>query len=176
MKIPGTPVPAPLGPPPILTPPSGLLGLLGLKSGGRQPSQFANVVSPTLDLSMFYRAGLRNQLTTWAGLAAVYTGSVILAKVPPNQVWIVDTAFLQSSVLGAVAGVIMTLWLADAGGNPLWQAQTPLRGLTGEDMSVAIAGPIVMLPGYQVLGFMTAAAAPTAFTYFGNLSGVSVAA
>lgn len=171
--VPQPPLPAP----PVLTPPAGWLGYLGIKSGGKQPGVVAAYLTPTLDMDRFYRAGARTPIRPGtAGIPATYNASVVIYTVPQGKVWLIEAFTIATNVLGAAANVVLTLQAQDAGGNVFAQETNPIRGLTGEVMNSSLNGPLIALPGSTLVAFQTAGAAPTAFVYFGNVTGVEVAA
>lgn len=167
-----------IGAPPILTPPAGYLGFLGIKSGGRQPSGVAGFVQPSLDMQSFYRAGLRTQLFRTGAVAAGANGvDVNIATVPQGKVWLVECYTLVPTALGVAANLSPWAWIADPAGNMIYVSAPPARlSLTGEAPIVNIQGPMICLPGTVFRAYATAAAAYTAFNWFGNAVGIEVAA
>jgi hypothetical protein len=174
----------PLGPPSILTPPAGWLGYLGIKNGGRQPDKVNRDLACVLDMSVFYRAGLRTKLFgPGAGLAAVQNGLTTLATVPAGKVWVIEHASAVSTAgLGATANVIAYITINDSSAGagdvlvspPSFGGQ---RALTGEKLFVSLdCGAFVATPGTTINVFTVGAAAPTAFSYFGFVFGLEVLA
>lgn len=173
----------PLGPPSILAPPAGWLGFLGIKNGGRQPNKVNVDLAPVLEMSLFYRAGVRNLLFgPGAGVAAVQNGLSLLATVPQGKIWLCESAGAVSTAgLGATANVIAQISVNDSSagsgavfmGPPSFGGQ---RAVTGEKVNARLDTPFVAMPGTTINVFTIAAAAPTAFSYFGFVFGLEVSA
>ena len=170
----------PLPAPPVLTPPMGWLGWLGIKSGGSQPGQVSAYLQPIVEMDRFYRAGARQVLVpSGTNTAAVYQNStaVIAAlQVPPGHVWHVEHIQANSGgALGVAAGVIANLQITDAGGTPIYSEDpNPRAYLTGETAVLNLHGPMILLPSYAIRVFTTATAAPTAFSWFISAIGPDV--
>jgi hypothetical protein len=96
---------------PIQTLPLGLLGLLQLKSGGSNPSQLADTVSPTYDLGKFYENnqsllcatlfGGTPALTTNARGAPVFQVGGVNITVPQKELWYVQEWTISCNLLAA---------------------------------------------------------------------------
>lgn len=171
----------PLGKPSILAPPAGWLGFLGIKNGGRQPNKVNDDLACTLDMAQFYRAGNRALLFgPGAGVAAVQNGLTVLTTVPNGKVWLVESYSIVSTLaLGATANVIAFANVTDpSAGSGAFVASPPSfggqRALTGEKVNARIDQPFIALPGSSFNVLTIAAAAPTAFSYFGFVFGVEV--
>jgi hypothetical protein len=168
-----TPQP-PLPAPPVQTPPLGWLGLLGIKSGGRQPGVVNPVLAPVQDMTEFYVAGGRAKLFS-GSVAFVNNGLVTGATVPQGHVWIVEhTAVLLST--GVAAGIYARVVYTDSGGFPIYMG--PLEPNIPASVQVHVRSDkrVVVGPGGLVSAIGSAAAAPTAFNYFFTIFGQDVLA
>jgi hypothetical protein len=104
-----------LTPPTINKSPGGLLGFLGLKNGGRNPSQFGELVAPTWDLSPLYLYTNTEYTETLPSAAAI--GYVPAFTVPNGEFWYVHEYGVYSAVLGAGQSVTWALAMRDPGGS-----------------------------------------------------------
>ena len=168
----------PLPSPPVLTPPVGWLGFLGIKSGGKQPEMVAPGLACILDMLPFYMGS--SVLIAQSGpIAAVYNGGTLLFTVPVGKAWIVRQVVLQAGVAGAVAAVRHQITMNDSGGFVRYATPTvaPVYG-TGEIalLSTQFERPQIASAGERIQAFMTAVAAPTAFNYNANVYGLEVSA
>jgi len=155
----------------------GWLGLLGIKSGGKQPGHAMSDMMPTIDMERFYRAGARNVLASVAGIPNLNNADVTFAVVPAGKAWLLDFAIVQSqTALGAAAGVIAAVGLFNGGALRMFQGPQSARGLTGELVIAVLAGPIILGPNESISIFSTAAAAPTAFNWRASAFGSEVSA
>jgi len=157
----------PLGPPQVLTPPAAWLGLLNLKSGGVQPGSVNPSLSPTQEMTPFYRMGARQNLARNVALANANNANLLVGTVPQGKIWIVESAWAQSGVLGAAAGVNASFVAgAQSLGANYWGSGLNARAaLTGETALAVWQGTLFMNPGDQISLLSTAAAAPTAFNW-----------
>lgn len=166
-----------LPPPPILTPPAGLLGFLGLKSGGKQPGQLAGYLQPTLDHVDFYRAGARVLLFASGASAATQNNPSGGWQVPVGKVWLVESIVASSGVLGVAANVTAYIRLYDQSGLNIFDVGVPTNlGATGNTLLARLSKPTIMLPGWKGDVYTTAPAAVTAFNWFVFVWGYEVAA
>ena len=165
-------------PPPIQPPPSGLLGMMGIKSMGRNPTNLAPVLAPTFDLVPFYQAGVRSILLTSGAVANVNNSSITLGTVPQGVVWIIESISANAGPLGAAANVTAWIIVTDPAGNHIYFGAPTPKGLTGEVIEAILVPvrPFIALPGSKITVFSTAAAAPTAFNWFGTAVGMQAAA
>ena len=173
----------PLLPPAILAPPAGWLGYLGIKNGGKQPRLVMPDLASMLEMSMFYRAGNRVVLFgPGAGVVAIQNGLSVLATVPNGKVWCIESVgAVSTAALGAVANVIAQISInASVSGAGAYMAGPPSNGgrlaTTGEKLTCSMTYPVVALPGDTINVFTIAPLAPTAFSYFGFIFGLEVAA
>lgn len=174
---------APLSAPAILAPPAGWLGFLGIKNGGRQPRFVASDLASTLDMAMFYRAGNRTLLFgPGGGVPAVQNGLSLLATVPNGKVWCIEAVgAVSTAALGAAANVIAQISInAASAGSGSFLAGPPSfggqRAVTGEKVQCSLTQPVIAMPGDSINVFTVCAAPPTAFSYFGFVFGLEVAA
>lgn len=81
-----------LGPPPILTPPQGWLGALGIKSGGKQPQGTSRDLAATLEMAKFYEAGARTKLATVPlNVLLTFSTDTTFLRVPGGKVWLIES-------------------------------------------------------------------------------------
>ena len=165
--------------PPVLTPPMGWLGFLGIKSGGRQPEQSLAWLTPTLDMRGFYAAGARSIL---AGVSIANVNNVdqTIGTVPQGKVWNVEYVSILSGALGAAATVQAWIRIVSAQANAvsgmlLLSNPTPI-GATGNLTGVTLAGPLALNAGDAIKLLSTAPAAPTAFNWVATVYGQEVSA
>ena len=159
----------PLPAAPILTPPTGWLGLLGMKSSGVQPGLITPSVSPIQEMGKFYEAGQRQRLFFSANaniVANQFLATTSSNQVPSGNVWIVDSFIGLVQPLGAVAAARFALVILDPTQGFIKQAW-PLQGpfLTGEAPFVVMPRPetpLVVLPGDFLTMYCCAPAAVTA--------------
>lgn len=167
-------------PPIIQTPPSGWLGLLGLKSGGKQPEQSAKFLQPIQEMTSFYLSGARQSLgLVAASVAAQNANSSIELRVPPGKVWLLESAIFVSTAIGAVAPQAGFITIADASNQLFAFGPASQAGVTGTFLVGGYTPPIgylVMLPGWQIRVWTASAAAPTAFNYSIRAFGSEVSA
>lgn len=146
--------------------PTGWLGFLGIKNGGRNPSQAGDFLSPTWDMSDLYLATNRVWITTGGNITA--TGAAGGPVVPQNQVWYVQgfCVFAAPLVAGNVLDFEVTYYenalqlpVTFAGSAPQFAP------VVGSRPSCKLPYPLFMHPG-QALGFFvnTFAGANIAYT------------
>jgi hypothetical protein len=161
----------PLPAPPILTPPFGLLGFLGLKSGGAQPGPLAGFLQPAIDMTRFYVTGNRTTLGSLLVVAMTWPGPATIITVPNGVAWLVEHCS-GNATLGVAANCYAHIVATDAQNFPFYRSRPdPLRGLTGEDFTVSMSDIILIPPGGKLQVKTIAAAAPTAFNYTFNVIG-----
>lgn len=99
---------------PIQTQPRGLLGLLQLKSLGRQPDTLLAEVRPTVDMLDLWLQGVSTSLpdvytraavTTGAGAIVAFTTPGVLGP-PPGETWWVENFLLDIFIPAAAADSI----------------------------------------------------------------------
>lgn len=172
----------PLPAPPVLTPPAGWLGHLGIKSGGKQPGQVSPYLQPTQDMLQFYLAGGRQPLFAGAAFANVNNNASVSGCVVPTQtLWLVESMHAQTAgPLGAAANVLAQIMVRDPALNVIFGSPWSSRAaLTGEVLRLDFQPqqpPLILLPGYLVDILSSAAAAPTAFNWILTVFGQSVLA
>jgi hypothetical protein len=162
--------------PPILTPPSGWLGFLGIKSGGKQPERVEASLKTNLEMLDFYLAGSRTVLVNNA-LAAVANGLTLMATVPVGKVWIVEGISALSAALGAVAPQF-GMFIAANNGIAFWQGPPSgvANGITGQVLGIRADRRLILNPGNTLSIFTSAAGAMTAFNWGFSIQGVEVSA
>lgn len=169
----------PLPAPPILAPPAGWLGFLGIKSGGQQPRIVNPTLLATIDMFQFYLAGQRTELCAQVIAAGLNSGQTNAACGPgPGKAWIIQQANADTAApLGAAANVTGYLRVDSNIGNGHVYIGDPSPVIpTGSVGCCHINGPIIMVAG-DVLAIVTAAAAAfTAFNWRVQAYGVEVSA
>jgi hypothetical protein len=162
-----------LPPPWILTPPFGWLGFLGIKSGGKQPEHVAPNLDTSLEMFPFYQAGARQLLANANAIAAVQNGISLMATVPPNKLWIVESINVFSVALGAVAPSFIQV-LAGEGGNGIYMGPVSAPGLTGIVLTARLDKLLILRPGANIQVYTSGAGAMTAFNLGATVQGVEV--
>lgn len=133
----------------INTPPIGLLGLLGIKSLGVNPSVLPDAVAPTVDLNALYLAA-REELLSGATSAISTRGNwpVTNLVVPTNELWIVTSAVCTA----AAAVIAATTYKVRCA---VYDVQSGLPYTTGDLTTVTageipaapLRGPLIVRPG-----------------------------
>jgi hypothetical protein len=134
--------------------PTGWLGFLGIKNFGRNPTQAAETLAPTWELSDLYLATGRRLITTVGTYTG--TGTYPVQGVPPGQVWYVYAASVISSLLVAGNTLNATMQIYN---TSLGQAVT--LGGTGPQLGVPVGGrcvaalnrPIILVPGEALASY-----------------------
>ena len=170
---------APLGAPPILTPPAGWLGFLGLKSGGRQPQFTSRDLVPTMEAFNFYMAGGRTALsgsTPVVQAAAQNLSSSNAINVPAGKMWLIDRVTSLSDALGVAANIYGAIMIVDPSSQVYTYGPLSPKGITGERIPVSLNGPLLLPGGFSIRVYTAAAAAPTAFNWNTAVFGMEVVA
>lgn len=83
--------------------PAGLLSLLGLKTGGRNPSSLGEQVAPTMDTLRWYLISEAEWVDFGTRVpAAGFNGTTLNGQVPYNEVWYIhDIAHVGDASLAA---------------------------------------------------------------------------
>jgi hypothetical protein len=125
-------------PPPINRQPLGLLGLLGIKNGGRYPQHISETLLPTFDLERLYYSGA--SITAGASLVLNATGFFEIGRVDQNEVWFVEHfCCFSTAVLGAGQSLAMVPAVLDPAGNILQPLlPNPVATTTGSTAATAI--------------------------------------
>jgi hypothetical protein len=106
-----------LGSPPINTLPSGLLHLLGIKSGGQYPRDLASTLAPVLDLTDWYGVAHDETVTSNNVLTATGSNTLTNGSVPNNELWFVRQVTFRVVVGAAEAIAIEPAWMQDPNGT-----------------------------------------------------------
>lgn len=103
--------------PPINKHPTGLLGFLGIKNGGKYPQTLSDVLLPTWNLADLY-LGANQSAPAPVSIAVNAVGYQAYYTVPDNETWILNqaTAFNFGS-LTALQTLRMAVATTAAGGN-----------------------------------------------------------
>jgi len=142
--------------------PFGLLGFLGLKNGGQNPSDLSNILSPVIDLADLYYGTNKQLFRVQANVTAI--GFNALATVPNDEVWyVIGAACNSNAVLGAgvsLRGAMAYAAIDGAAFNvvPLGEYASMTVGEVW--YSAAVLGrPLVLAPGSQLGVYCTFIAA-----------------
>jgi hypothetical protein len=161
--------------PPINQLPRGLLGFLGIKTGGRYPSQLLEQVQPTLDLLYWY--GHANAQYVSFGQIALGPGATdadavfvpwvsatpsIPVVVPGNETWLITEATLRMTFNAVAGGVVHGAVLASTFQTSLNVRTWPMTFSRPEALSsnanygvgsyATLNRPILLNPG-EAVGF-----------------------
>lgn len=82
--------------------PWGLQGFLGSKNQGDNPSELAQTVAPTLDLSKFF--GIENDRWTDSGSAVFASPTTQSIEVDPNELWLLKRIGVRVGLTSPTAG------------------------------------------------------------------------
>lgn len=166
----------PLPPPPVLTPPAGWLGYLGIKSGGAQPGTVNPQLITTIDMDRFYTAGARTQLVKRTAVAGALSFTT-MGTVPQGKVWLLESAIAFSeAILGVAANIQGCIAVLAQNNQARWIEPIGSAVPTGDFLIFGSKRPDILLSGEVLAIFLTAPAAPTAFTMACNVWGLEVAA
>lgn len=145
--------------------PPGLLGFLGLKSGGQNPRDIGNVIAPVFDLLRWYLIGEAVEVssapvafqlvanegstthqitaTTPPNIAGLVTAGQL--EVPNNELWYVDR-WSVNWVLNAQAGASINVAMITTPPGQSSSARMPatLGGWSTSDAAIARAGHVAM--------------------------------
>jgi len=167
----------PLGPAPILTPPTTWLGLLQIKQGGQQPKSVANYVQPSIEMARFYLAGARSVLADQIVSAAVTNlASATPVTVPAGKYWILDSATAISGAQGAAPASDGAIVITNPGGRVSHFGPASAPGATGKILYCGLEGPLILDPGTSIRVITAAVAAVTAFNWTITVIGAEVLA
>lgn len=115
--------------------PRGLLDLLNTKAVGRNPSVLLASVTPGIDLTPFYLAGVG--ITRQSGITGTLTtlnGGVLVATIPVTEIWVPIAFQVQTVSIGAGdAGKVMPQVTDEAG-------QVLISGITIQPASASGSG------------------------------------
>lgn len=119
--------------PDILTPPTlnkipqGLLGFLGIKSGGRYPDSLGSQLVPVADLLLWYANTNREYVRTGINVAAL--AQTTFFTVPNGEYWYVQNASFVTSALTAGQTFAGKICSTDAAGlrTLIWSDDVPAR-------------------------------------------------
>jgi len=149
---------------PVSTFPTGLLGLLGIKSDGQYPSQLGGTYAPTLELSQWLAAtnGLDLVSSSTAFNASGDSGMDTQLIVPPGYIWLLKGAAAYAPV-GAAEKFIGQVGIFTRRATALYWSQmgsmggdkvgvTVLGGGSPGTLRSCLGGPLVMMAGDE-LGF-----------------------
>lgn len=99
--------------------PTGLLGFLGIKNFGRNPTTLGEQLAPTWDLSKLYLNTSAWYTRVDQNLAA--TGYIVYFQVPQGEVWQVhQLGWFTANPVPAGEQIDLAIWIADT------QVQNPL--------------------------------------------------
>lgn len=144
-----------LPPPPIQIFPSGLLGFFGIKNGGRNPQELAQLLSPTVELLPWYLATRRETISgVQIGVTGLNTYS--FGGPPQNEAWYVHYAGIRATTAiaaGATWAGRMALAIPTAAGTTIVSVgDGPARvGQAGEFASVEPARDVWVFPNEAIV-------------------------
>ena len=149
--------------------PKGLLGLLQIKETGKNPSSLLDTIQPSYDLFQQYIAdsmqntyGLFNNpafaaptvlavsITTANSGTSQSFSNPILAQVPQNNLWYIDTYATRAVIATAADTISFTGILTDLNFNTSWAMCTPYRDAVTANARLgwsASTRPFFALPG-----------------------------
>jgi hypothetical protein len=151
--------------------PTGWLGFLGIKNFGRNPSQVAEVLAPTWDLSDLYLASSRQLVITTGTINAV--GTYPAFSPPAGRVWhvwgfgVLSVAMNAANVIDASPMIYnVPLGHPVVIGNGL---NTIADGtVAGSRVSFGIDRPVILVPGDSI-GFYCNRYVGPALTYTAHM-------
>lgn len=154
----------PVTAPRINSNPFGLLSLLGLQNGGRNPEWMPNVLQPTIDLLDWYLEQEPETTTIAAiGVAAVGNFDVLAGslRVPNNELWYVTGYTLRSAALtaGQSFGMLAVWQPAGVTGQNALASPTVRSTTVGELVHTETLGGFWAGPGSAFAGVCTLLAA-----------------
>lgn len=153
------------GAPPINRVPYGLLGFLGIKNGGRNPSTIADYVQPAWDLSELYLQ-TNSEFFSVGGSVNALGYNVGFSSSTAEVTWVHGFSVL-SSTLTAGQSLIAGIMVADQNGITGVAYETVLTAspAVGSRMLLALDRPVILSPGQQI-GFnvTSIAAGPINYT------------
>jgi hypothetical protein len=134
--------------------PSGLLGFLGIKNGGRYPQQLSDVLMPTVNMAPWYiQTNIQSRRATPVNVTAV--GFTSYLQVPAGELWAITAAQWNSNaVLGA--GVSLRGFVAAAqidGVGFAGAALGPYAAMTAGEVFVSgstLQNPLILPPLTEV--------------------------
>lgn len=136
---------------------SGLLSALGIVGSGDTPNALAELVSPTMDVQLFFDAG-RHEIADASG-AAVAAGDNVTITVPATQAWRV-IGLSARFVAGVGAAPAPSFWCGvrftgTGNFNVLgfhYEQAVTLSGAGGEEAAAPanLSAPFILGPGAQL--------------------------
>lgn len=132
--------------------PLGLLGLLGIKALGKNPSFLQDTVQPTVDLSNLYvhsNLELLEALTGNVNAVGVFTSGGVQNL--SGEFWVFPRVCIRGATLGAATTYRLRLGLQDINlGLVVASSPNAASGATGERIYLGWEGPIIVPPGYAL--------------------------
>lgn len=148
-------------PTPIFTPPAGLLGLLGTKTLGQNPSLLSQEVSPSVELFPFWAYGQSyRRNTTISGTITVVGSVAVGALVPQGKVWVPLLHVATCLSIGAGdSGRIRAAAVVDSNAVVLQVGSVPAAastfgGILGASSIEWWLSPFIAQPGTLFGGFV----------------------
>lgn len=126
--------------------PSGLQEFLGNTSQGVNPSELSNVVTPTFDISDFWKVPKTKVIRIAINFTAVYTNGSF--TVPNNEIWMLVSVSGNVNILTTESAQLVISLTEQGGLNRQVIAQSDYRvaGATSE----TVAAHAVLPPGFMV--------------------------
>jgi hypothetical protein len=140
----------------------GLLSSLGIVGTGDTPNALAEIVSPTMDIQLFYDAGRHeNEFVTTAGAAAVGNNAQI--TVPAGEVWRLVGCSARYFMGGA--GAAPSMWVGIrfvvGGTNTILGSyvENAIALVANEEAQAVgiLTAPILLGPGAQIVAQLASA-------------------
>jgi hypothetical protein len=151
-------VSSPGGAPPINRIPWGLLGFLGIKNGGRNPSALADFVQPGWDLGELYLQ-TNSEFFSTAGAVNALGYNVGFSSALAEVTWVHGYSVVTAT-LGAGQALNGCIMVADQNGIT-GVAYGPIRdpGAVGNRLLLALERPVILSPGQQIGFYISSIAA-----------------
>lgn len=138
-----------LGPPPIQTLPSGLLGLLGIKNGGQYPQNIDPTLQPTIDLLDWYLQ--TNSEVVFSGPVSLTTvGNTLITPftVPAHEYWAIND-WGSELTLGAGEAISVAIGYTVGGAMQLLSSRETITAAAAAMMNLKMdkQRPLILPPG-----------------------------
>lgn len=135
--------------------PPGLLSLLGIKALGINPSILPDELQPNLDITSLYAVANSELLGgTTAAVGAPGVSAVSALLVPAGEIWIMNRGALYATAnLGAGTTYRIRLAIYDSPNQRIVQVSPAATAAATERVSTSIDGPIIMVPGEQLVAY-----------------------
>ena len=126
--------------------PSGLQEFLGNTSQGVNPSELSNVVSPTFDISDFWKVQKQDEIRIVTSMTAVYQSAFF--QIPQSELWMLIGVSAGVNILTTESAQLVVQIAEPAAISRTIIASSPYR--TAGATSETIVAHASMPPGYMV--------------------------